>query len=477
MATIKDHVDVQAVLRTAVATQTTFGLQLFLVDDDQILPDQRIRIVSQSDYTDLTASTVPRNYANTFFGQKRVPQQLMLGRWVSAATSPYTYSGPALETDYTVWKAISDGTIKFTDSAANTDSITAVDFSAITSAAQIPTVLTAKLAALVAPSITGLDTSVFEYDALGRLRLLMSTSGSTAATVTLSDEGTGTDLTSATFLDSANGAAVAGVDAEEPTDAITAISALNDTYYNVHEAGSSDVQQVALAAQIEGLEKLLDLVITDSGALTTGETASVAYQVNNLSYKRTMCIFTKNTTEYPDAAVAGTVLPTDEGTTSWAFEVLSGVTDSGGGTVLTTTERTELESKNCNHIETIGSNTFMYNGLTAGGEEKRIMLARDWFVARIREGIFTDQLNQPLSAFDNPTLSRVENRIREVGAEAIARGILLDTAEFPWTVTIPDADDFTAAERATHTMTITDAFTGYLNSAVNDYVIVGTWSI
>jgi hypothetical protein len=76
--------------------------------------------------------------------------------------------------------------------------------------------------------------------------------------------------------------------------------------------------------------------------------------------------------------------------------------------VLTTTERTELESKNCNHIETIGSNTFMYNGLTAGGEEKRIMLARDWFVARIREGIFTDQLNQPLSAFDNPTLSRVE---------------------------------------------------------------------
>jgi hypothetical protein len=315
MATIKDHVDVQAVLRTAVATQTTFGLlQLFLVDDDQILPDQRIRIVSQSDYTDLTASTVPRNYANIFFSQERVPQ----GRWVSAATSPYTYSGPALETDYTVWKAISDGTIKFTDSAANTDSITAVDFSAITSAAQIPTVLTAKLAALVAPSITGLDTSVFEYDALGRLRLLMSTSGSTAATVTLSDEGTGTDLTSATFLDSANGAAVAGVDAEEPTDAITAISALNDTYYNVHEAGSSDVQQVALAAQIEGLEKLLDLVITDSGALTTGETASVAYQVNNLSYKRTMCIFTKNTTEYPDAAVAGTVLPTDEGTTSCA---------------------------------------------------------------------------------------------------------------------------------------------------------------
>jgi hypothetical protein len=86
-------------------------------------------------------------------------------------------------------------------------------------------------------------------------------------------------------------------------------------------------------------------------------------------------------------------------------------------------------------------------------------------------------LNDPLHAFDNPTLTKVENRIRAAGAEAIARGILLDTEEFPWTVTIPDADSFSSADRATHTMTITDAFLGYLNSAVNDYGISGTWSI
>jgi hypothetical protein len=476
MAVITDHVNVQAILQTAVATQTTFGLQLFLVDDDQIPVDQRIRIMSQSDYTDLTSGTEPRNYANVYFAQKRTPAQLMLGRWISAATAPYFYCGDE-ETDYTVWKAVTDGTFEVTDSAANSEGITGVDFSAITSIDQVPTVLNAKLAALVAPTVVGLDTATFAFDALGRLVLTMPTAGSTEPTITIGAEGTGTDLSSATYMDAANGAAVAGFDVEDPTDAIDAIRAINDTFYNVHERGSSDAQQVALAAQIEGLEKLLDLVITDSGALTLGETSSVPYQVFNLSYKRTMCIFTKNTTEYPDAAVAGCVFPASEGTTSFAYEVLSGVTDSGGSVPLTTTERAALTEKSCTWIETVSPNTYLYNGITSGGEEKRIMLGRDWFVARIREAIFTDQLNSPLNAFDNPTLTKLEGFVRAQGEEAIARGILVNTTDRPWTVTFPDADDFTAGDRASRTMTINDAFVGYLNSAVNDYVIVGTWSI
>jgi hypothetical protein len=368
MATIKDHVNVQAILQTAVATQTTFGLQLFLVDDDQIMPDQRIRIVSQSDYTDLTTGTVPRNYANSYFSQKRVPAQLMLGRWASTATSPYFYCGSDTEQDYTVWKAISDGTFTVTDSAAATDDLTAVDFSAITSLDQVATVLTAKLAAIGAPNITGLDTSTFEFDDLGRLRIVMSTTGAAAATITIGPEGTGTDLSSATYMDATGGAAQAGWDAEEPTDAITAISAINDTYYNVHERGSSDAQQVALAAQINGLEKLLDLVITNSDAVDPAKTTDVPYQLAALSYKRTMCIYTESTTEFPDAAVAGCVLPADEGTTSFAYEILAGVTDSGGTVPLTTSERTALADKSCTWIETIGSNTFLYDGITSGND-------------------------------------------------------------------------------------------------------------
>jgi len=144
---------------------------------------------------------------------------------------------------------------------------------------------------------------------------------------------------------------------------------------------------------------------------------------------------------------------------------------------LTSTERTNLAAKNYNWIEKIGDNIYLYDGITSGGEELRIMLARDWFVARIEEGIFAIQLNQPIMAFDNSTLALVEGVIRQYGTEAIARKIGVDTAARPFTVTMPDADDFTTAERLSHTMTLDDVFVLYLNSSVNDYAITGTWTI
>jgi hypothetical protein len=119
----------------------------------------------------------------------------------------------------------------------------------------------------------------------------------------------------------------------------------------------------------------------------------------------------------------------------------------------------------------------MYDGITAGGEEKRIMLGRDWFTFRIEEDIFGYQLNQPLAAFDNPTLTAIEGAIWYWITEGVARKLFVNTEGQPASVTLPDADDFTAAEKATHTLTVTDAFVVHLNSAINDYVLTGTLTL
>jgi len=143
---------------------------------------------------------------------------------------------------------------------------------------------------------------------------------------------------------------------------------------------------------------------------------------------------------------------------------------------LTTSERIALKAKGWNWIETVGE-TYLYDGITFGGEEKRIMLGRDWFVSRIMEDIFTDQLNSPLNAFDNETLTKIEGFIRTRGEQAITRRILVNTPDRPFTVNLPDADDITAEERQSHKLTQYDVFKGYINSAINDYQIVGTWAI
>ncbi|MCK4960787.1 MAG: hypothetical protein KAT00_15345, partial [Planctomycetes bacterium] len=82
-----------------------------------------------------------------------------------------------------------------------------------------------------------------------------------------------------------------------------------------------------------------------------------------------------------------------------------------------------------------------------------------------------------LVAFDNPSLTSIEGIIRKNGVEAIARKILVDTPERPFTVTLPDADDIDAAQRATHELVVFDTFQGYLNLAIHDYKIIGQWSL
>lgn len=474
MAVIQDHVDVQAVLETAQAAAKGFGLQLFLVDDEQIPIDRRFIYTDRESYDELDSSSVPYEYAQVFFSQKRVPDELMIGRVALAATKVFFLCGPAYETDFSVWEAIADGSFEV-DDGTNQDVITGVDFTGITAFGQVLTKLNAKLAALVAPNITGLENAEFKLDFLGRLILEMQTTGASAPTIQIDSDATGTDLNP--LFDGDNGTEVAGVDAETPVDAVTAISQIDDSWYNLNLRGESSAEAVALASYIESKEKLLDLVVFDTTAKNPAVTTDVGYQLTQLNTKRTMVYYTEKTAEYPDAAVSGTVLPTEEGSTNWAHEQLALVTDSGLVKPLTVSERTALADKRYVWIEQIAGLTIMYDGITAGNEEKRVMRGRDWFVARIREALFSSMVNLPLHAFDNPTMSIVENIVRSVGAEGIDRAVIVDTPDRPFTVTIPDADTFTAAQRATHKAEIFSAFVCYINSAINDYKLVGTWTL
>ncbi len=461
MVEIRDHVDFQALLQTAVVPRQSFGIQLFLVDDDQIPIDARYVYVTPTSWSDdLDSGTIPYGYSNVFFGQALKADKLMLGRWAKAATNPLFVCGSGYEKDYTVWKAETAGSYAVTD-GTNTDDITGMDFSSITALDQIIAILDAGLAAVVTPTVTGLNTFTFEFDTLGRLVLRSSQSGAAAASISIVPAGSGSDI-SAPLMDATNGSSVAGLDAEEPTDALDAISAIDDSYYNIHIRGESEAQQEALAAYVEAKEKLLDLFITDADAKDPASTTDVPYKLKALTTTRTLCIYSEKTDEYPDAAAAGRFLPAEEGTTQFEWQALSLVTDSGDPVPLNETARQALIAKNCSAIETVGGITYLYNGLTSGGIEKRIMLGRDWFVARNREDIFTFQIQTPLAAFDNPTLTAIEGIIQENGNEAIERGILVDTTDRPFTVTLPDADDIDQA---------------YLNVAIHDYKIVGTWTL
>lgn len=478
-ALIVDHINFQTLLQTASAPRASFGIGLFLVDDEQIPLDVRFRYVTKtSSGEDLTSGTVPYDYSDIYFKQSIIADKLMLGRWAKVATNPLFVCGPGYEKDYLIWKAISDGTFKVIDNTTPTpleDDLTGVTFVAITALSQVPTVLTAAIQAIVTPNITGLDTSTFEFDSLGRLMLKMSTSGEAAKSVSITTEGTGTDLSDA-LMDAPNGKSVAGIDAEEPTDAKAAIQAIDNTFYNIQIRGENAAQAQALSVDVEGDEKLLDLFITDPNAEDPQSTTDVPYLLKQLSHKRTNCIYTTKTTEYSDAAAAGNFLPAKEGTKQFEWKPLVGVTDSLTTFENETSRRQALKDKNCSYLEAIGNVVILYNGLSSGGIEKRIMLGRDWFNATNRIDIFNFQTRVDLAAFDNDTMGALEEIVKKNMDEAIVRKIGVNTAARPATVNFPDADDISQAERDTHRLEQYEVFRMYLNTAIHDYLIVGVWT-
>jgi hypothetical protein len=472
-----EHIDFQTLLATAAAERISFGTQMILADDDQVPPDVRYRFVTKDDFDDLTAATVFREYSTVFFQPDVKADKLMLGRWISAASNPYWVAGPAYEPDFEVWEVISDGAYKVVDSSLNEVDVTGNDFTGITALDQILAIMNAVLGALVTPAVVGLDDATWEFDALGRLRLNMATTGSTAPTISVTTPASGTDLSA--LMDKTNGIIQAGIDIETQTAAVQAISALEggDVWYHLNERGGDDTNREELAAYIETQEKLCVFVLTAAAVKNPGSTTDLAYKLEALGYKRTLGIYTE-AGDYPDAAAAGKWIPFLDGTAvvpQYEWQELVGVLPSGSPNPLTPGDKLALEAKKVSRIESSRGITYLYAGLTFGNVEMRVMFGRDWFNEQNRAALFTGQITRPLSAFDNATLAALEGDIRDNIELGQDRKLISTLPSQPATVTLPDADDIDAATRASHTLTDLEAFSCFIVSAIHDYKIVGLW--
>jgi hypothetical protein len=482
---IQDRVNVQAILQTAVFVPLDLKKAAHFVDSAEIPVDRRYVEATRSDFADLfDENGIPYNYAALHYSQKRLPASLQIARWIRSASKPYWIAG-AHNTTLATWAAISAGSFRVSVSGtpATFDDVTGVDLTAATALSQIPGILTAKLAALTSPNVTGLDDAVFSFDVYGRLILTMPGTGAAAIAPVVGVAASGTDLS--VLMDATNGETIPGYDAESIGAAIDALRAVDDTAYFYTLTPDTDNttregQILAFAAKIETLNKLGVWTTADTGCKDSSDDGDIMSQTQALGYSRTMGIYYEAIATrplmIPEAAALGAVIPADEGTVSFAQEALTGVTASGFSAPLSAAQTAVIKGKGGNVIESVGGFTYLYSGQTANGEEFRIMLGRDWFVQRIAAGIFSYQIATPLAAFDAETLGAIEAIIQDAIDAAIVRRILVNTAARPAVVNIPDEDTFTAAQRKSHLMSLPDAFSAYINSNVTDYQIVGVWA-
>jgi len=473
---VSDIVPVTIGFSRTPPSQASFGVGCVLVDHSDVPIDRRYRIVTNPGYlTSLTSGSAAYSWCSTLWGQNYSPSQAYIGRWVSSDSSPYFVCG-SHETDLTIWKAIEDGSFTVT-TTAGADALTALDFSSVTSIADVCSVIQTGL------TDGGVSGATVALDALDRIVFTDPAAGVAGAgsdTVLISASGTGTHLELAAYLDAVGGFAVGGVDAEPLSDAVAAIIAKTNVPFVFCQRGASIAQAVAFSTAINAMKKLCFLVINDTDAKDSTKSSDVGYQLNALGHKNTWVCYTEHTTQNPDAAILGEIFPRTEATTNFALTPLSGVSKSGldpDGTTaipLTAEEITALVAKGYDFLVKPSTLVHCVKGLAVdGATEMRLIFGKYFEEAKISEGVYGYMVNQNVVTFSDPDITAIKSIIDYWLKVGVKRKLLDDG----YTIEMPAAADFTAAAKATHQMALTDLTEADAQIAVNEVNITLTWNV
>lgn len=450
-----------------------FSVPLLLVDTEDVPLDRRYLITARASYADeLTADSDAYNWAAALWSQNYNPSQAYIGRWASTATSPYFVCGsPAPFGD--TWTAVTAGDFAITD-GGSTEKLSTGSMASCQSLADVCSVIQAavRVSTTFADDLADATVSI---DALNRIVIKSSKTGALATvySIVAPTDGTGTDITGENYLNIASNAfSTAGIDAEDPDDAMAAVLALDDTPFVICVRGASIDQTVSLANALPSYKKVGEFVITDDDAKNSALTTDVGYQLTASSNKNAHIIYTEHTDQSPDAAIIGEVYPRPEGSASLAFNGISGCYESGldadGTTIkpLTVSERTALENKGYDYLVKPVNSVHLRHGLTPAGVEMRHRIAFYWLDKRCSEAAYAYLIANDVVTFSDEDIQAVGGIFKGYADILVTRKVI----EEGYTMNLPTASEFETTVKATHTLTLADMAEMMAQFAVNDIV-------
>lgn len=223
-------------------------------------------------------------------------------------------------------------------------------------------------------------------------------------------------------------------------DALLAVDADNDVWYELLAETQVVAEQEALADTIQAMDKIYGLSSADAVAPTTGIT-DIGYKLNAKSAGRTFGVYSATAaTEFPEAAWSGSQLAVTPGSNDWDFKRAAGVTRS----ILSSTQIVNLRAKSWNFFRRKGGVDVFQDGNMFDGKPIDIQISKDWLKARLQEGIYFRIINSLKIPMTDPGLLIVENEIRSVLSLAESNGMI----DSGWTCTTPPVLSIPATLRA-----------------------------
>jgi len=387
---VSDVVQVTVNLSPLAIPTRNFGALCVVGDSDVIGIGTRIRQYSSLDGVASDFGTSAPEYlaADLFFSQSPQPSILYVGRWASGATAGELVGGvvgsTAQATLLSTLQAITTGGMTITvDSSPHT--VSSLDFSGITNLNGAATVLDTALSSWADCAWDGVQ---------GQFVITSHTAGPSSNVSGATDPGSGATLATDLKLTTAQGGvSTAGVTAEDPIDAITAIVPLNGDIYGFMFAATasiSDDDYIDVAAYIEGASPSHIFGITSgaSAILDPASTTDLGFMLSDAGYSRTFYQYSQSSA-YAAASIFGRAFTTDftaqNSLITLMFKQEPGVTAES----LTETQAATLKTKHGNvFVNYMNSAAIIQHGVMADGTFFDERQGTDWLQNQVQTDLF-----------------------------------------------------------------------------------------
>lgn len=425
---IENVVDI-SVQFTPVATPTRdFGTLLLIGSSDVIPVASRIRYYTTLSgvAADFGTSAPEYTAASLFFAQSPQPSQLYIGRWAQSASKGVLTGGNIGSSSQAAllatMQAITNGSFTVTIGGV-LRTVTSLNFSA--------NVTLSEVAATINTAVSVYATC--SWDATNGSFVLKSVgTGATNGAITYANvAGGGTDVVVPLKWNAATGAQLSqGVAAEDAVDGLNALAAFSSAWYACMFACStppSDADYTECAAFIEAANpvRIIGFTTQDTNTLVLGNTDNLAYDLKQLTYRRSYVQYSSSSL-YAVASALAKGLTVDftanNSTITLKFKTEPGVTAE----TLTETQAQAVTSMNANiYVNYINATAIIQQGVMSNGLFFDEVHGTDWFANAIQTAVYNLLYTSPTKIPQtNYGVNQIVNVIDGVCAAAVNNGLI-----------------------------------------------------
>ncbi len=335
--------------------------------------------------TDFGTSAEEYKAAVLWFEQVPKPSELLIGRWVNAASRGGLVGASisAAAQSISLWNAITTGSFTYTKDGGSAATVSGLNFSG---AANLNAV-----AQLIEDGLTGIE--VVWNAAYSRFEFTSNTTGATSAISFLSTPGGGTDISDDLACRSTSSGAYRFVgQAAESAIACVQLFALTfgQQWYATVVPTAVNADHLLIAAFLEATDTkhFYGVTTMEAGALSSVDTSNIAYQLKQFAYKKTTVQYS-STSAYAVVSALARILTTNYNGNSTVITLMYKQEPGIIAESINTNQAEALESFNCNVFANYDNNTaILQPGVTSSGIFTDIVLGTDWLAVDLITNLY-----------------------------------------------------------------------------------------